>query len=555
MTTVAQVSERYVEGNANLDPTWALFVGVGAPARLSDQSPAGHESRASLARSTLQALAKADEVDEAGRLGRVFLEDHLRGELGLYEAGEHERHISALDGAQSSVRQVFDLLPQSDEADWTALSECLAEVPRAITEYRATLEAGLAAGRLSSCRLASAVAEQCETWAGSGGDGWFSTLARRYGDGSLAPRLADLGRSAEASYGELADWLRTTYVPCACPGDGVGEERYRVWARLTLGQDLDAEDAYRWGWDELGRLEAEKSLEAGRVSRGASYEEAVTLLSADRSRGIDGTDAWKAWLQGVTDTIIASMDGTHFDIAEPLRTCQVCIPPEGGAATPYYTPPGDGFARPGRIWFPTVGRSWFPTWDLPTTVFHEAVPGHHLQLGRARLLPLTRAHQIGMSSAHAEGWALYAERFVDEIGGFERPDFRLGFLSMQAFRAARVVVDIGLHTGRRVPEGWPSAGRTWDYGLAVEYIQRASGLDRAYCESEVLRYLSVPSQATCYKLGERAWLEGREAAKRRANGSLDLKKWHNEALALGPLGLDALRPELARIAGNQTGRR
>jgi uncharacterized protein (DUF885 family) len=551
MVTVAEVSERYVQKNAELDPTWALFAGVEARARLSDQSPEGHRARAELARGTLRLLESAEEVDEAGRLGRLFLDGELRGELELYEAGEHERHVSALDGAQAVIRQVFDLLPRSSEADWTALSECLADVPRAVMQYRATLEAGAAAGRVPSRRLVGAVAEQCETWAGSSGAGWFSKLARHYGDGPLAPRLAKLASSADASYGELAQWLRTGYSSRACAEDGVGEERYRAWARQTLGQELDVEDAYLWGWDELGRLEAEQSTEAGRVSPGASYDEVVAQLSLDHARGIEGVDAWRAWLQDLTDRTVASLDGEHFEIAPQLRVCEICVPPEGSAASPYYTPPGDGFARPGQVWFPTVGRSWFPIWDLPTTVFHEAVPGHHLQIGQARLLPLTRAHQVGMSSGHAEGWALYAERFMDEIGSFEKPEFRLGFLSMQAFRAARVVVDIGLHTGRRIPAGWPSAGETWSYELAVEYVQRASGLDRAFSESEVLRYLSLPSQATCYKLGERAWLEGREAAKRRANGSLDLKRWHKEALALGSLGLGALVPELVRIAASQ----
>ncbi len=553
MATVAEVSDRYVAENAEADPTWALLVGVAAPARLSDQSPSGHQERAELARRTLRALEVADDVDETGRLGRSFLKGQLQGELGLHDAGEHERNVSALNGPQAYVRQVFDLLPQASEADWQAVAECLAKVPQAMDGYRATLEAGLAAGRVSSRRLAQAVAAQCETWAGQDGSGWFSSLARRYGQGPLADRLARLGAAADASYRELGQWLATAYAPQASARDGVGPERYQCWARLTLGAELDMDEAYNWGWEELGRLEAEKQREAGRVLPGATYDEAVALLSTDPSRGIEGVEAWREWLQEVTDQAIASLDGVHFDISGPLRVCEVRVPPEGSAAAPYYTPPGDGFGRPGAIWFPAMGRSWFPTWDMPTTVFHEAVPGHHLQLGLARLLPLTRAHKVGSNSAHSEGWALYAERFMDEIGGFERPDFRLGFLSMQAFRAARVVVDIGLHTGRRVPPGWPSAGQAWGYDLAVEYIKSASGLSHAFCESEVLRYLSMPSQATCYKLGERAWLQGREQARRQAHGSLDLKKWHNRALALGPLGLDALLAELARAARGSGG--
>jgi uncharacterized protein (DUF885 family) len=162
------------------------------------------------------------------------------------------------------------------------------------------------------------------------------------------------------------------------------------------------------------------------------------------------------------------------------------------------------------------------------------------------LAPLIRAHRLGFRSAHGEGWALYAERLMDELGFFDTPDTRLGFLSSQAFRAVRVVVDIGLHTGRTIPDGWPGAGSRWTPEVAVGYLQRAGGLMPAFAESEVQRYLSWPGQATTYKLGERTWLESRERARAAAGASFDLKAWHARALNLGALGLDALATELVR---------
>jgi len=372
-----------------------------------------------------------------------------------------------------------------------------------------------------------------------------------YGGTGLSERLGEAALRAEEAYGALGGWLQEFYAPAATSRDGVGEDRYPVWARYNLGSVLDVEEAYRWGWEELARLEAEKAVEAARIQPGAGYLEVVRMLGEDRTRGIEGVDAWKAWLQDLTDRTIESLDGVHFDVAEPLRRCEVGIPPEGTAAAPHYTPPGDGFVRPGRIWFPTIGRSWFTTWDLPSIVFHEAVPGHHLQVGAVRLMDLTRAQQVGFNSAHGEGWALYAERFMDEIGGFEKPEYRLGFLSMQAFRAARVVVDIGLHTGRPIPAEWAGtgAGQAWSYETAVDFIEAASGQSRSMCKSEVDRYLSIPAQATCYKLGERSWLAGRELARRAGGSSFDLKRWHTAALGLGPLGLDDLERELASLAG------
>ncbi len=557
MTTVAEVSQRYVEEHARLHPIWAVMVGIEGPRGLTDFSPEGEQARVELAKRTVAELAGADEVDDVGRLGRIFLSEVLNGELALHEAGESERLISAIAGAQSMVRQVFDLVPHSDEEDWEVVADLLAGVPAAIGGYRETLRSGLSNGRVSSVRLAATVADQCGTWSGGGaggdgsggGGGWFSKFVSGYGNGPLAARLFELAGAADRTYGELGSWLRDVYAPRASERDGVGDERYRLWARQLLGTVLDTDDAYEWGWQELGRLEDEKAREADKILPGAGYDEVLELLGTDHSRGIDGVEAWKAWLQDLTDRTIAQLDGRHFDIPEPLRRCEVSIPPAGSAAAPYYTPPGDAFARPGRIWFPTIGRSWFPTWDLPAIVFHEAVPGHHLQVGAVRFFHLTAAHQIGFNSAHGEGWALYAERLMDEIGGFERPEYRLGFLSMQAFRAARVVVDIGLHTGRKIPDCSPGAGEPWTYERAFEYIGHASGQSRAMCESEIDRYLSLPAQATCYKLGERSWLAGRQLARNRAGASFDLKRWHSEALALGPLGLDDLERELAKLAG------
>jgi uncharacterized protein (DUF885 family) len=171
---------------------------------------------------------------------------------------------------------------------------------------------------------------------------------------------------------------------------------------------------------------------------------------------------------------------------------------------------------------------------------------------------LTRAHKLGFVSAHGEGWALYAERLMDELGWFRTPETRLGFLCAHAFRAARVVADIGLHTGRPIPQaaatlypGWSGQpGEAWTYEGAIDFMVRAGGMAHDKAESEVLRYLSWPSQATAYKLGERTWLEGRDAARKAASAAgrdFDRKGWHARGLALGPLGLKRLGVELARI--------
>lgn len=555
MPTVSEISSRYIDEVAALDPVRGERWGVASDqTRLTDYSPDGIAALADLLRRTIRDVNAADVTSEYERLGQGFLADWAGGELGVLDAGERERMLSNIVGAPASTRSVFDLMDKTTPAAWENIAARLAAVPASMAGYRASLEAGLAHGRPAARRQAFVVADQCATWAGSGTDaGWFGTLvagAEGIADGALRTRLDDAAHAAAAAYSDLATWLRTTYAPKATESDASGDERYRVWAEYLLGTDLDTDEAYAWGWEELARLEAQKDVECERILPGQGFEAVRELLINDPNRSIHGVDAYRSWLQYVTDEAIDGLSGVEFDIPASIARCEVRIPPEGSAAAAYYTPPSEDLSRPGRTWFPTVGRKRFPTWDDVSTVYHEAVPGHHLQGATIRLVPLTRAHKLGFMSAHGEGWALYAERLMDELGWFRTPETRLGFLCAHAFRAARVVVDIGLHTGRRIPKGWPGAGEAWTYDGAIDFIVRAGGADRDKAESEVLRYLSWPSQATAYKLGERTWLAGRDAAKASAASAgrpFDRRAWHAGALALGPLGLRRLGTELANV--------
>ncbi|HEX5240867.1 MAG TPA: DUF885 domain-containing protein [Candidatus Limnocylindrales bacterium] len=570
MPTISDVSSQYIDEMAALDPVRGERWGVASdPTRLTDSSPQGFAETKALLRRTLDALDAAEAPrDQAERLGAGWMRDFLGSEIDLIDAGERERWLSIITGPAASTRSVFDLMDRSTPEAWHPIAARLRAVDGALAGYRETLQAGLDHGRPAARRQAIAVAEQCATWAGAGHGGagrggWFGTYVGEYdsrfgsADGSLGKELTEAAREAGNAYGRFATWLREDYAPKATERDGSGDERYLLWARFLLGTDLDIDEAYQWGWEELSRLEAEKATEVERIIPGASFLEVREELINNPERTIEGVEAYRSWLQYLTDEAIAGLNGRQFDIDPSIRMCKVRIPPEGSAAAAYYTPPSEDLSRPGQTWFPPVGRTRFPTWDDVSTVYHEAVPGHHLQGAWIRLVPLTRAHKLGFVSAHGEGWALYAERLMDELGWFRTPETRLGFLCAHAFRAARVVADIGLHTGRPIPEtarklypDWSGEpGGTWTYDPAIDFMVRAGGMDRDKAESEVLRYLSWPSQATAYKLGERAWLAGREAATSRARTEgreFDLKGWHARALALGPLGLTRLVEELAK---------
>jgi uncharacterized protein (DUF885 family) len=430
--------------------------------------------------------------------------------------------------------------------DWELARQRMERVPDALDGIEATLREGMAQGVVAARRQALACAAQADAW--SGDQPFFKNLvAPRDGDAGLA-RAAE---TATAAYGRFGAYLRDEYAPNADPRDGVGRDRYKLFAATFNGVDLDLDETYAWGVDELHRIEHQMQLVAERITPGATVDQAIDQLDHDPPRTIEGVDEFQSWNQELIDTTISELDGVHFDIADPLKRCEAMIAPPGGAAAMYYTGPSEDFSRPGRTWYPTLGTTTFPLWKEVSTCYHEAVPGHHLQVAQVKFLAgkLSRYQRLfGFVSGHGEGWALYAERLMGELGYLEDPGFAMGMLAAQAMRAVRVVVDIGMHCGMTIPAHEPyHPGETWTPDLALPFVIERSRFPEKFMRSEVDRYLGWPGQAISYKVGERVWLECRADAQRRKGSDFDLKAWHSYALDLGGMGLGLLREELARF--------
>jgi uncharacterized protein (DUF885 family) len=263
-----------------------------------------------------------------------------------------------------------------------------------------------------------------------------------------------------------------------------------------------------------------------------------------------GRDALQAWLQETADRAIDALGGVHFDIPEPIRRIEGRLTPTSGQGV-YYSGPTEDFSRPGRMWWSLPdGVDDMTTWRETTTVYHEGVPGHHLQISQnvynaARLNRWQRL--LGWCSAYAEGWALYAERLMAELGFLGDPGDRLGMLDAQELRAARVVLDIGVHLDLPIPPAFAMDGDRWTYGAAAAFLRAHVSMDDTMRTDELHRYLGWPGQAPVYKVGERVFLAGREQARQRHGSAFDLRAWHRSVLDLGELGLGPLAEELARL--------
>ncbi|MGN6300291.1 MAG: DUF885 domain-containing protein [Angustibacter sp.] len=534
---VTQVADRLLAELAPVDPEAAQALGVEPAVVMPALAPQDFQRRDDARRSALAALATATVANDKERVLQAVMAERLGSELALDESGFTRALLAPLATPVHQVREVFDNLPHESPADWERVADHLALVPSALQAYRETLRESAARGHVVAARQVAVMADQCERWVDTGRDDFYRRLAAQAPDPASLAALADGASSATV---EFARFLRGELLAQAPLTDAVGRDRYLVTSRAFLGDDVDLDETYAFGWDELARLTDEMQTVARELGAG-SIEEASTRLDDDPAVQLSSPPQLLEWLQGRVDEVAEAIDGTHFDLPPIARRPECRISPTTSGVM-YYAPPDAGFTRPGRIWWapPAEGTSY--TWREVTTVHHEGVPGHHLQISVSMAEPGIHAWQRSMGHVHGyvEGWAHYAERLCDELGLLRTPGERLGMLYGQRWRAARIVIDMGLHLDLPIP---PDNGFTdathWTPKLGADVLRRAAGADATTARFEVDRYLGWPAQALAFRVGARLWREVRRNAERSPD--FELKDFHMRALRLGPMGLAPLR--------------
>ena len=546
-TAVDALADRYVDAATRLSPLEATYIGIpGFDDQMDDLSPAGLAEVSALRQRTLAELAAATPVDDVDRITIAAMTERLTLAEQMYAAGLDHMNLNVLASPSQSVRDIFDLMAQDSDAAWVTFATRMAKVPAALAGYTESLRHARDAGMVAPRRQVEAVIGQCR--ANTADDGYFRTLlaGARSGDAELDPAVkADLTRAAEGAataYTALGNFLEAELLPHAPRADACGRERYALVSQYFVGASIDLDETYAWGQEELARITAQMEQVAHQIKPGATVKEAIAALDADPAYLLHGTDALRQWMQQAADGAIAALADTHFDIPEPVRTIECCIAPTqtGGI---YYTGPSEDFTRPGRMWWSVPkGDTEFGTWRELTTVYHEGVPGHHLQVAQTvlRSETLNRWRRLmSWTSGYGEGWALYAERLMTELGFMDEPGARMGWLDMQSLRAARVVLDIGVHCGLPAPA--EVGGGEWDYDKAWAFLTAHANQSERSLRFELDRYLGWPGQAPSYKIGERLWLDLREQMRAREGDAFDLKAFHRNALDIGSVSLDTLR--------------
>jgi uncharacterized protein (DUF885 family) len=558
-TAIDAIADRYVRTIARLNPLAATAMGLsGYDHLMTDFSPAGHRAQADAARAVLAELDAASPQDDTDAVTLAAMRERIGLELELHEADELLGQLNNIASPVQELRDVFDLMPTATPEHWDAVVARLQALPTAAAGVVESLRLAASRGRTAARRQVLECLAQAEQLAAPE-TSFFTTfvtgpaartaLAGAPDADARRQALADGAAAARAAYEHLATYLREDLLPEAPAEDAVGAERYRLWSRYFLGAEVDLAETYRWGLEELDRIIDEQEQVARQIAGpDATVADAIAELDKDPARVLHGTDELQRWMQETSDTAITALRGTHFEIPDPLLALECCIAPTQNGGI-YYTGPSDDFSRPGRMWWSVPpGVETFTTWREKTTVYHEGVPGHHLQVAQAVYQRQTLNSWRRLAcwvSGHGEGWALYAERLMADLGHLDDPGDRLGMLDAQRMRAARVVLDIGVHLGLDRPDRW--GGGAWDAESAWEFLRANVNMDEGFLRFELNRYLGWPGQAPSYKVGQRLWEAARDeaaAAAARRGETFDLPAFHARALGLGSVGLDVLRGAL-----------
>lgn len=543
---IFELSDTYIDQSAAMSPMSCTYLGKDMNQdKLDDLSIAGMAKAATLTREVLKRLQALTPIDEIDRIAKTVMEERLSSSLALHDSQEEHVLWNVLTSPPSNIRSIFELMPKKSEKDFANIALRLIAVETAHKQWISTISEIAKSGKTTAQRQVRGVIEQLEGYANGG----YSQMCKNFDPAGKYPAIHNAAQFAEKSSAQTAAYLKNEYMAIANPNDAVGADRYAVWSRYFTGAKLDLRATYEWGMADLKAINERMWVLAEQIKPGAkTLREVADVLDHDPKYVIKGKENVIKYLQDFTDAAIKRMDGEFFEIDERIKICEARLAPEGSASAPYYNPPSEDLSRPGTTWIPMLGKDEVSSWHLVSTWYHEAVPGHHLQVATVTIEKerLTRFQRTAAwISGYGEGWALYAERFMNELGAFDEPGIEMGYLSAQALRAARIVVDIGMHLGYTDFDG-----NVWNAESSRKLLNEQALLDEAHSRSETDRYLGWPGQAISYKVGERVWMAAREDAKVRLGSAFNMKRFHTYALKIGPMGLDPFAAEMALWDGH-----
>jgi prolyl oligopeptidase len=551
--TLAELAREFWEFSLDESPIETTYLGDGrGDDRLDERGPEARQRRDRRWADLQRRLAQipAFEAKSEDELTRRVLELELAQQRESLRHHDWEWEVDHVFGLPLLLQNLMSVQPIGDEAARDRLLRRLREVPRAFAGLEADLRAGLASGRVPPRLAVRRAIGQLKTFAAAATDdtAFVSVVVGRIpkdvdGAGIRKRLAAAVEAHVRPAYLQHLRFLEDEVLPasrdavgvCAIPG---GREAYAARVRRFTTTDLSPEDIHRIGVEEMERNEAEMlEIARGEGHRG-DLRSFLDAMREDERFQLDSReeilDRYRAICRRM-DEALPRVFGRLPRVGYEIRMVEEFREKDCPAA--FYQPPAEDGSRRGVFYANTHDPKSWPTYDFEPLCFHEAVPGHHLQIAIAQELDgLPKLRRHGGFTAYVEGWAHYTERLADEMGMYSTAYDRMGMLSAQAWRAARLVVDTGMHHF-----GW-----TRDQAIAT--MERVRSGSRSDVENEVDRYVIWPGQALAYKIGSRTITAIREDARARLGSRFDLRRFHDEVLVHGALPLSLLEDVFATWA-------
>uniref|UniRef100_UPI003F809C15 DUF885 domain-containing protein n=1 Tax=Xanthomonas sp. 0924 TaxID=2835534 RepID=UPI003F809C15 len=350
------------------------------------------------------------------------------------------------------------------------------------------------------------------------------------------------------AYRALRGFIATEYLPACRDTDGLtalpnGAAWYAYDVRQSTTSELTPEQIHQIGLDEVARLQAEIATLAKQVRFRGNLPKFYKFMQTDRRFAFRSETELLGYYRGLQGRVQAAvprlfnvqgMPALEVRVVEPQRA-------QSAASGSYMRPSGDG-STPGVFYVNTSDLDTRRTWETESLYLHEAIPGHHFQLGlQQQLTDLPKFRRLGGETAYIEGWGLYAESLGRELGLYQDPYNYYGYLQNALWRAIRLVTDTGLHS------------KGWTRTQAIDYMLNNSAMTRTDAEAEVDRYMAIPGQALAYKVGEMKIAQLREQAQRELGPRFDVRAFHTEVLKDGSVPLDILQDKIQRWIATQKG--
>ena len=542
-------------------PISATFLGdPRGNARLDERGPAARARREAQARAfqrRLETLPALPSTSEAGLTQRVLARN-------LADAVEENRHhlwqldVDQLFGPHLILAQALTIQPVATPKEAEDVARRVEASRECFAQWQGDLEEGLAAGRLPARIGVERVISQLEglSTTPAAASPYAMPVKRLPAAWSAPDRERAAARihaavesAAKPAAGRLLEFLKERVLPSARTQPGLchvpgGEAAYAWRVRSQTTTDLSPKAIHAIGLEELEKNRREILTIAHAEGHAGDVPSFLAKLAADprlrlstREQILERYRAICARMNARLPEIFGRLPQRAY-VVKPIEAYA-----EKDAPAAYYQPgPESRPADPGIFYANTRDPESWPTYDFEALCFHEAVPGHHLQISVAQEtpgLPALRRH--GGFTAYLEGWAHYTERLADELGLYSTPYDRVGMLSGQAWRAARLVVDTGLHA------------LGWSRDEAIELMDSIRGGSPGDVRNEVDRYIVWPGQALAYKIGSRTITELRERTQRRLGARFALAGFHDEVLRHGALPLALLGEVVDRWQGTHRG--